>query len=66
MPDSLDYEHVRRLVREFDAKHRDSQNIRRRIDEIRNRHHEWPTNGRVSGPIAPLPNSSESESETSS
>jgi hypothetical protein len=65
MSDLPDYERVRRLMREFDARHRDSQDIRRRIDEIRNHYDEWP-NGRVSGPIDRLPNSSESKSEPSS
>jgi hypothetical protein len=59
----LDYDRLGRLMREFDARHRDAQNIRRRIDEIRNRDEQWP-NSRVSGSIDHFDNSSESESET--
>jgi hypothetical protein len=51
-------------MREFDARHRDSQNIRRRLDEIRNRDSEWP-NSRVSGLGDQSPNSSESDSNSS-
>jgi hypothetical protein len=65
MAELPDHERVRRLMREFDARHRDSQNIRRRIDEIRNYDKEWP-NSRVSGLIDFPSSSSDSKSETSS
>ena len=62
MSDLPDDERIRRLMREFDARHRDSQHIRRCIDEILNNESEWP-NSRVSGLIDVPLNSSESESE---
>jgi hypothetical protein len=63
MSEIPDHERVRRLMAELEALHRDSEDIRRRIDEIRNSESEWP-NSPVSGPIGQSPNSSESESKS--